>query len=74
MTTARAAEIDGSIALVISSDATDQLGLRAGDQFQIIPTSDGMTLKRCATLADRQLEVAERVMEQRRDVLRRLAE
>jgi putative addiction module antidote len=74
MTTARVADWGDSIAVVFSREAMEQLGVRAGDELQVIPTQDGLNLKRRDAIIERQVEVAERVMEKRRDVLRRLAE
>jgi hypothetical protein len=70
MTTARIAE-NG---VLISTDLLKPLGLQVGDDVQVVATSDGISLRKPEAILPQQLEVAQRVMDKRRDVLRRLAE
>lgn len=74
MTTARVAEFGDSIVLVMPQEMTERLGVRPGDEVQVAPTADGVSLKRQASLVEQQVTAAERIMEKRHDVLRRLAE
>jgi hypothetical protein len=48
--------------------------MRAGDQVAVVRTNDGLALKKLDQVVAQQMEVAKRIMEKRRDVLRRLAE
>jgi putative addiction module antidote len=74
MTTVRVADMGDSLVVVFSKETMEQFGMRAGDELQVIAAKDGMNLRRHDAVVQRQLEVADRVMEKRHDVLRRLAE
>jgi putative addiction module antidote len=60
--------------LVIPPEVLADFGMRAGDQVAVVRTNDGLALKKLDQVVAQQMEVAKRIMEKRRDVLRRLAE
>ena len=74
MITARVTELGDSLVVVLSKENLEQLGVGAGDEVQVGPADNGSNQSERSDVVERQLQVAERVMDKRRDVLRRLAE
>jgi len=62
------------VALVFSKESAAKMGICVGDVMQVSATTDGLTIQRCDPVVQRQVEIAKQVMDERRDVLRRLAE
>jgi putative addiction module antidote len=67
-------ESGDSLALIISRESAASLGVSSGDLLQAAATPGGLLLTHCDASVTRQLQIAKQVMEERRDVLRRLAE
>ena len=74
MITARVTELGDSMVVVLSKEMLERLGVGAGDEVQVGPADNGVNHSGESAVVKRQLEVAERIMDKRRDVLRRLAE
>lgn len=74
MTTTEITKFGDSLGIVLPQEVLERLGVQPGDQVQMIATDEGVTLKPCDDTVRKQLDVAEKVMEKRHDVLRRLAE
>jgi putative addiction module antidote len=60
--------------VLLSQDILAQIGARTGDELQVIAADGCISLKKLNASVEEQVEVAKRVMDKRRDVLRRLAE
>lgn len=67
-------EVGGLLAVVLPNALLAKLGVDSGDTLQAFETKDGFELRPVDAEDSRQLEVAERVMSQHRNVLRRLAQ
>ncbi|MCA9236631.1 MAG: hypothetical protein KDA44_14240 [Planctomycetales bacterium] len=77
MTTAKITDIAGTPGIALTPEVLKQLNATVGDDIQIVADNGGVTLRKVSandTDTDRQLKIAEHVMEQRDEVLRRLAE
>lgn len=70
MTTAQVTSTGISLPLAM----LEQLGMREGDSLQVTATQDGVTLRKVDPVVEQQMAVARQVMNDRFDVLRRLAE
>jgi putative addiction module antidote len=66
MITARITEFGDSAVVVLSKEMLAQLGVRLGDEVNVGPANSDRVAQ--------QVEAAERIMEKRHEVLRRLAE
>ena len=70
MTTARVTEAG----ILLTPEFFGVLGVQAGDQVVVTADQDGVNIKRLGAEESIPVKVAKQVMEERRDVLRRLAE
>ncbi|HRK30277.1 MAG TPA: AbrB/MazE/SpoVT family DNA-binding domain-containing protein [Tepidisphaeraceae bacterium] len=66
--------IGNSVGVILPKELLDRLRVGKGDLLQVLEVPGGVTLTPFDAEFDRQMDVAERVMRQDRDVLRRLAE
>ncbi|TWU23533.1 hypothetical protein [Bythopirellula polymerisocia] len=74
MQTAEVIAINDSLGIILSQEILDKLQVGAGDSVHILEIPDGMRLVPYDAEFERQFKLAERVMEKRSDVLRKLAE
>lgn len=73
MTTVKLCAIGDSIGVILPKEPLARLNLREGDVLHLVEALDGFCLKRHAPEFERPMEVARRVMRERRAVLRELA-
>lgn len=74
MHTAKVTFIGDSLGIILPQDVIALLHASEGDVLKISETSNGIELTPCNTDFPQQMQVAEKIMEKRRDLLRRLAE
>ena len=74
MTTVKIVQMAGEPAIVLPVDVLRRLRVSEGDVLQIIESDNGVELVPSGNDSAAQMKVAERVMHEDRDVLRRLAE
>ena len=74
MTTVKVTKIGNSVGIVLPKEVLERLRVGQGDQLHICETPDGVSLTAYDSEFEQQMEVAEKVMREDRDVLRRLAE
>lgn len=66
--------VGNSLGVILPKELLEKLRVGKGDTLQVLETPGGITLSQYNPEFDRQMDVAEKVMRRRRDVLRRLAE
>ncbi len=66
--------IGNSFGVILPKDILDKLRATKGDSLLVTETRNGVELSRYNAEVARQLEIAEKVMREDRDVLRKLAE
>lgn len=66
--------IGNSTGVVLPRDILEKLRVKQGDELMVLETPDGITLTAYDPEFARQMEVAERIMREDRDLLRKLAE
>lgn len=66
--------IGNSTGVVLPRELLEKLRVSRGDELMVLETPDGITLTPYDPEFDRQLEVAEKIMRRRRNLLRKLAE
>jgi len=66
--------VGNSKGIVLSNEILNRLHVAKGDTLFVIETSRGIELTAYDPIVAQQMEVAERVMREDRDVLRKLAE
>lgn len=66
--------IGNSTGVVLPKEILDRLHVSRGDELCIVETADGITLTPYDPELAQQMEVAERIMRRRRNLLRKLAE
>lgn len=74
MTTVKVTTVGSSTGIVLPKEVLQKLRVSKGDQLHLTETPDGIKLTPYDPEFARQLEVAEGVMREDRDVLRKLAE
>lgn len=74
MTTVKVTTVDNSVGIVLPKELLERLQVSEGDTLHVTETPNGLELSPCNEEFDRQVEVAEKVMRKRHDVLRKLAE
>jgi len=74
MTTLKFTAIGDGLGLVFPAEVLERMQAAAGDEIKLIETPNGAILQRVDAETARQLEIADDVMDRRRDALRRLAE
>lgn len=66
--------IGNSTGVVLPRELLEKLRVERGDELMVLETPDGITLTPYDPEFDRQMEVAEKIMREDRDLLRKLAE
>jgi len=66
--------IGNSTGVILPKEILDRLSVSRGDELCIVETADGITLTPYDPELAQQMEVAERIMREDRDLLRKLAE
>lgn len=74
MTTLKLTRIGNSVGVVLPKEVLARLKLGAGDSVFLTEAPDGYRLSPYDAEFEAQMKVAERIMRENRDVLRRLAE
>ena len=74
MTTVKVTRIGNSVGIVLPKEVLERLRVGQGDQLHISEAPLGVTLTPYDSEFEEQMAVAERVMREDRDVLRKLAE
>jgi len=70
----RLTAIGNSTGVVLPRELLEKLRVQRGDELMVLETPDGITLTPFDPEFARQMEVAERIMREDRDLLRKLAE
>ncbi len=73
MTRLKIRKIGNSLGVVLPKDVLDKLNVKEGDTLDVMPTASGLTLSVSDDEVDRLMQMAERIMEENREVLRALA-
>jgi putative addiction module antidote len=66
--------IGNSTGVVLPKELLEKLRVQRGDELMVLETPDGITLTPFDPEFARQMEVAEKVMRRRRNLLKKLAE
>jgi len=66
--------IGDSLGVVLPDDVLSRLNLKVGDSVFLTETKDGYQLRRCRSEFERQMEIAERVMSEHYQTLKKLAD
>ncbi len=66
--------IGNSTGVVLPKEILEKLRVKQGDELMVLETPDGITLTSYDPEFARQMEAAERIMRDDRDLLRKLAE
>lgn len=74
MTTVKITKIGNSVGIVLPKEVLERLRVGQGDQLHICETPEGVSLTPYDQQFERQMGIAEGVMREDRDVLRKLAE
>ncbi len=74
MTTLKLTAIGNSTGLILPKEMLERLRVGRGDALHIVETPSGIMLTPFDPEFDRRMNIAERIMREDRDVLRRLAE
>jgi putative addiction module antidote len=73
MTRLKIRKIGNSLGVVLPKDVLEQLKVKEGDSLDVVPTPAGVMLSVSDEEVDRLMEMAERIMDENREVLRALA-
>ena len=73
MTQLKVRKIGNSLGVVLPKEVLDQLRVKEGDLLDVVPAPGGVTLSVSDEEVDRLMLMAERIMEENREVLRALA-
>jgi putative addiction module antidote len=73
MTKLKIRKIGNSLGVVLPKDVIDQLKVKEGDTLDVMPTASGVTLSVSDEEVDKLMQMAERIMDENREVLRALA-
>ncbi|MFN4024826.1 MAG: AbrB/MazE/SpoVT family DNA-binding domain-containing protein [Hyphomonas sp.] len=73
MTRLKIRKIGNSLGVVLPKDVLDQLKVKEGDMLDVEPTDTGVRLSVSDEEVDKLMQMAERIMEENREVLRALA-
>lgn len=73
MTRLKIRKIGNSLGVVLPKDVLEQLKVKEGDTLNVVPTQTGVTLSVSDEEVDRLMQMAERIMDENREVLRALA-
>ena len=74
MTAVKVTTVGNSVGIVLPKELLERLRISKGDMLHVVETPNGVELTPYDEEFAQQMEVAERVMRKRRDVLRKLAE
>ena len=74
MTVVKVTTVGNSVGIVLPKELLERLRISKGDMLHVAETPNGVELTPYNEEFAQQMEVAERVMRKRRDVLRKLAE
>ena len=74
MTTVKVTTVGNSAGIVLPKEVLERLRVGKGDSLYVVETPDGVELTPYDPDFSAQMEVAEKVMRKRRDVLKKLAE
>lgn len=74
MTTVKVTTVGNSVGIVLPKELLERLRINKGDRLFVAETPKGVELTPYDDQFARQMEVAEKVMRQDRDILRKLAE
>jgi putative addiction module antidote len=74
MTAVKVTTVGNSVGIVLPKELLERLRISKGDMLHVVETPNGVELTPYSEEFAQQMEVAERVMRKRRDVLRKLAE
>ena len=73
MTKLKIRKIGNSLGVVLPKDVIDQLKVKEGDTLDVMPTAAGVSLSVSDEEVDKLMLMAERIMDENREVLRALA-
>jgi putative addiction module antidote len=73
MTKLKIRKIGNSLGVVLPKEVLDQLKVKEGDTLDVVPTEAGVKLSISDEEVDKLMQMAERIMEENREVLRALA-
>lgn len=73
MTRLKIRKIGNSLGVVLPKDVLEQLKVKEGDSLDVVPTPTGVMLAVSDEEVDRLMQIAERIMDENREVLRALA-
>jgi putative addiction module antidote len=73
MTRLKVRKIGNSLGVVLPKDVLEQLKVKEGDSLDVVPTPQGVMLAVSDEEVDRLMQMAERIMDENREVLRALA-
>jgi len=73
MTRLKIRKIGNSLGVVLPKDVLEQLKVKEGDTLDVVATPTGVTLSVSDEEVDRLMQMAERIMDENREVLRALA-
>ena len=73
MTRLKIRKIGNSLGVVLPKDVLEQLKVKEGDTLDVVSTPTGVTLSVSDEEVDRLMQMAERIMDENREVLRALA-
>ncbi len=73
-TTVKLTTVGNSTGIILPRELLDRLRLKKGDMLHVLETPNGVELTSFDPQFAQQMDVAERVMREDRDILRRLAE
>lgn len=74
MITLKVTTVGNSVGVVLPKEVLTRLRVSKGDTLQVVETPDGVKLTPYDAEFAKQMDIAERVMRKRRDVLKKLAE
>lgn len=67
-------KIGNSEGVILPKEVLERLNLRAGDQLEVVETTDGLSLRPVDDVFERQMRAAREVMDQYKVALQKLAE
>ncbi|MFN7164948.1 MAG: AbrB/MazE/SpoVT family DNA-binding domain-containing protein [Hyphomonas sp.] len=73
MTRLKIRKLGNSLGVVLPKDVLEQLKVKEGDTLNVVAAPTGITLSVSDEEVDRLMEMAERIMDENREVLRALA-
>ena len=74
ITTVKVTTIGNSAGIIVPKELLERLRISKGDTLTVTETPDGVQLSTYDETVNRQMEVAERIMRENRNMLRKLAQ